>query len=696
MTIRTRLLLTIGIFVTGLVAVFVISIWTSSAVQVNGPLYARIVDGKDLVADVLPPPAYAIESYLVALQMDREADAGARASLAVRLTALRKEFEVRQLHWRNSLAKGPVQDAFEASGESGKAFFSVVDSEVMPALANSDTSQRQVALTHLGERFARHREDVLKLVALAEKTNDSVEEEAKGIITSQTRILVLLALVALLVGCSVGLTALRRITRGLLGVRSQTEGLGNAVKRGDLAHRASLSEVPPEFHGSVTSLNDAVEAFAKPFRVTVEYVERISKGDIPPEINDPYEGDFKTIKNNLNLLIRSNRNVTQALQDIAGGNLQVKIEQRSERDDLMKTLLVVVESMEKVTNVAKNIANGNLLVEVRERSEKDELMRALRTMVHKLSEVVTEVKSAADHVASGSQEMSASAEQMSQGASEQASSIEEVSSSMEEVGANVKQNADNSMQTEKIALMSASNAKQGGEAVSQTVDAMKTIASKISIIEEIARQTNLLALNAAIEAARAGQHGKGFAVVASEVRKLAERSQRAAGEITELSKNSVSVAEQAGALLSRILPDVQRTAGLVQEITAASREQDVGTSQITKALQQLDTVIQQNASAADEMAATSVSLSGQAELLQSAMSFFQAGDSGNHAAEKTLLTKSRLNGQGASASRQRLPTKPAFAAKPTKSNGTSHAGLAMKMDSDGEDSDFRPFTESQP
>jgi len=195
---------------------------------------------------------------------------------------------------------------------------------------------------------------------------------------------------------------------------------------------------------------------------------------------------------------------------------------------------------------------------------------------------------------------------------------------MEQMSANIRQNADNAAQTEKIAIKSAEAAKEGGKAVEETVGAMKEIASKINIIEEIARQTNLLALNAAIEAARAGEHGKGFAVVASEVRKLAERSQRAAGEISELSAKSVNVAVRAGDLLAKMVPDIQRTAELVQEISISSREQDSGAEQINKAIQQLDQVIQQNASAAEEMSSTAEELAGQAVQMQGAITFFKA------------------------------------------------------------------------
>jgi methyl-accepting chemotaxis protein len=204
------------------------------------------------------------------------------------------------------------------------------------------------------------------------------------------------------------------------------------------------------------------------------------------------------------------------------------------------------------------------------------------------------------------------------------------------MSSSIKQNADNSGQTEKIAVMSASDAKDGGKSVNETVAAMKEIATKISIIEEIARQTNLLALNAAIEAARAGEHGKGFAVVASEVRKLAERSQAAAGEISTLSSRSVQVAETAGEMLNKMVPDIQKTAELVQEISAASREQDTGADQINKAIQQLDQVIQQNASASEEMASTSEELASQADLLKDTISFFRIDSGGSRQTAHTV------------------------------------------------------------
>ncbi|MGE4319512.1 MAG: methyl-accepting chemotaxis protein [Deferribacterales bacterium] len=316
----------------------------------------------------------------------------------------------------------------------------------------------------------------------------------------------------------------------------------------------------------------------------------------------------------------------------------------------------------KGVEFAKDLAEGNLdaKLDVHQSDEVGQLADALRAMVAKLKSIITDVRTSADNVAAGSSELSSAAQDMSQGATEQAASAEEASASMEEMASNISQNADNALQTEKIALKASGDAKEGGEAVQKTVSAMKDIADKISIIEEIARQTNLLALNAAIEAARAGEHGKGFAVVASEVRKLAERSQEAAREISELSSSSVSIAEKAGGLLMQILPDIQKTAELVQEITAGSNEMRTGGEQINSAIQQLDQVIQRNAGAAEEMAATAEELSSQSEALQQAVSFFKMKDDGKFQAKYDALTKKPAKAlPKKSASRPMLTHKPA-------------------------------------
>jgi methyl-accepting chemotaxis protein len=260
---------------------------------------------------------------------------------------------------------------------------------------------------------------------------------------------------------------------------------------------------------------------------------------------------------------------------------------------------------------------------LRRTDELGETGRAFSRLSEAISSRVGDIKRISSEVANGADQVSDTAQNLSQGSSRQASAGEEVSASMEEMGANIKQSSDNALATEGIAEKSAKDAAEGGDAVNRAVQAMKEIAAKINIIEEISRQTNLLALNAAIEAARAGEAGKGFAVVASEVRKLAERSQIAASEITELAKSSVSTAERAGSLIGNMVPDIMRTADLVQEIAHSSREQTAGVGQINAALLQLDEVIQQNASASEELASMSEELTGQARSMESAMAFFK-------------------------------------------------------------------------
>jgi methyl-accepting chemotaxis protein len=280
-----------------------------------------------------------------------------------------------------------------------------------------------------------------------------------------------------------------------------------------------------------------------------------------------------------------------------------------------------------VSAIANQVAAGNLEIAITT-GERDSssVLFAMKQMVEKLKNVVADVQSAAGNVAAGSTQLSSGSTEVSEGAARQAAAAEEASSSVEEMSATIKQSAENARETERIALKSATDALAGGEAVAETVTAMRDIATRILIIEEIARQTNLLALNAAIEAARAGEQGRGFAVVATEVRKLAERSQTAAKEIGALSFTSLSVAERAGELLAKLVPDIQRTAQLVQEINASSREQTVGADQINAAIQQLNEVIQQNAGSAEEMAATAEELSSQAAQMQENIAYFRVHD----------------------------------------------------------------------
>ena len=469
--------------------------------------------------------------------------------------------------------------------------------------------------------------------------------------------------------------AFRNMNGKIRDVLEEMNRLIQAVQDGRLDTRGSTEAFAGGWRELVVGVNTVIDAFVTPINVTAEYLERIAKGDVPEKITEESRGDFNEIKNNLNLLIDNISSVLQEtnglIQAVQNGKLNVRgnaevysgdwrelvvgvdnvinafvkpltmtaesldriakgdvpdtitEDYKGDFNEIKNNLNMLIDAMHDITRLAEEMAEGNLTVDVKERSSQDTLMQALNTMVQRLREVALTVKSAADNVASASQGMSSGSEQMSQGATEQAAAAEEASTSMEQMAANIRQNTDNALQTEKIAVKSAMDAQEGGKVVAETVTAMQEITKRIMVIEEIARQTHMLSLNATIEAAKAQEYGKGFGVVASEVRALAARSQTAAVDINQVASDSIAVAEKAGAMLTKLVPDIQKTAELVQEISAASNEQNTGTEQINRAIQQLDQVIQQNSATSEEMAATAEESASQAEQLRNTVAFFR-------------------------------------------------------------------------
>ncbi len=329
---------------------------------------------------------------------------------------------------------------------------------------------------------------------------------------------------------------------------------------------------------------------------------------------------------------------------------------------------------------------GGLIKWVKAEDRKDEIgdvARSFNAFIDRLSYITGEVRAKANAASSASAQVSSSAQTLSQGTSEQAASVEETSSSLEQMNASITQNAENSRQMEQMALKGAKEVEESGKAVGESVEAMKTIAEKISIIEEIAYQTNLLALNAAIEAARAGEHGKGFAVVATEVRKLAERSQAAAQEISGLASSSVKVAERSGGLLVELVPAIRKTVELVQEVAAASREQAAGVAQVNRAMGQVDQVTQRNASAAEELSSTAEEMASQAEDLQQLMAFFGVNETEDQHRAAALASRPQASMSERQAA-QRLVAPSAASRAEMRANGAESAALRS-------DHDFKKF-----
>jgi methyl-accepting chemotaxis protein len=465
----------------------------------------------------------------------------------------------------------------------------------------------------------------------------------------------------------------------LEGLNEDVRMLSVAALDGRLSERANDKRHAGIYQKIVHGFNGTLDSVTKPLSVAANYVDRISKGDIPQAITENYNGDFNEIKNNLNLLVSSMNDITSNIKLFAIGDLNIEFKMRSEQDEIMQSLQEMVSATTDIVNKLDLIAKGDLTIQMKTRSEKDVLIQAVLQMVNAVSEVVSQVQIASDNIAEASLEMNSNSQQVSQGASEQASAAEEVSSSMEEMASNIQQNTDNAQQTEKISISAAHGMNQVAASSAESLKSIKEIANKISIIGDIAFQTNILALNAAVEAARAGEHGKGFAVVASEVRKLAENSKVAAEEINQLSKTSVEVTEKAGELMNKIIPEVERTAKLVQEITAASIEQNSGANQINNAINQLNQVTQQNAAAAEEMATSSEELNGQADQLRELVSFFIVNNHNSSSVVKKKKIASKTT--QISSSQHKMNT-------PTNSKNGVHINLHSN---DKRDADFEQF-----
>ncbi len=420
----------------------------------------------------------------------------------------------------------------------------------------------------------------------------------------------------------------------------------------DMARGIFSNRIEADLKGDLYILKQGINSSVESVSITMgelgKVMQAMNDGDFSVQMDTKVKGEFRHLVDNTMSTINATINaINKVMANMEQGQFQQRVEVEAHGDLLrMKNTVnssmdTLESAMRETIGVVKSQATGDLTkkIEAEYNGVFAQLKNDMNSTTERLTSVIGSVNNNTDSSANTASQVNNAASVLGQGSSQQAASLEEISSAMEQMSANIRQSADNASQTEKIAQKAASDAQESGQTVKQAVSAMKDIADRISIIEEIARQTNLLALNAAIEAARAGDHGKGFAVVAAEVRKLAERSQIAAGEIGELSSNTVVLAEQAGEKLLRLVPDIQKTAELVQEISVASKEQDIGSNEINSALQQLDQVVQRSASSAEELANSAQELSMQVEGQREAMGFFTVATDtqGQQAGTSTLL-----------------------------------------------------------
>jgi len=470
--------------------------------------------------------------------------------------------------------------------------------DIFYSLLADKTKGKQVAIDYLLKEFAPNNTAYIKALSDMGDFQDDLMvqngKEAAELYEFSRSLMLIIAFAALVLSAVIAWLVTRNLMKQLGGEPDAVADLANKIAVGDLSSQIDLnSGDTASVFAAMKNMSDTLKGLLTDTDVLVKAA---AEGALDTRANaNKYQGDF--------------RKLVQGINDTLDG---------------------VIDPVNEAVDVLKEMEQGNLTQTVNGdyKGQLKDFKDTVNNTIDKLSQVISEVNSAASNIAGASEEVSATAQSMSQATSEQAASVEETSASVEQMSASINQNTENAKVTDGMAAQASGEAVQGGEAVRETVHAMKSIAGKIGIIDDIAYQTNLLALNAAIEAARAGEHGRGFAVVAAEVRKLAERSQVAAQEIGELAESSVEMAESAGKLLDTIVPSIKKTSDLVQEIAAASEEQSSGVGQINTAMDLLNQITQQNASSSEELAATSEEMSGQAAQLQELIAFFTVSDGG--------------------------------------------------------------------
>jgi methyl-accepting chemotaxis protein len=703
MTTKKKLAIVGLSLLAGMLALMGVGLWTLDEVRVNGPLYARIVQGKDLIADILPPPEYALEAHDTGLQLAREADASRRAGLAERLRALSKDFDDRHDFWGKELEASPLREQMEANYRAGHAFLAVLLGDVVPARLRGEDAKEAVARAE--KLFETHRQEVLKLVKLSDERNKVDEQAGRDILRSRMTLLVVVALLVLAIGVVMGWLTARQVERGIAALVQEAGALGAAVARGELDHRAAPEAVPGEFAPIARAMNGTMDAFVPPLRIAAGCIDALAGGELPPRVTQAYQGEFARLKTSLNDLVdlveTRGRDVDMLTAAAIEGRLDTRADASKYRggnakiiQGMNRLLDAVAKPIIEATAVLDKLARRDLRARVSGDYQGDyaKIKEAMNATADALHEAMSQVAQAVDQVSSASGQIASSSQAVASGASEQASSLEETGSGLESMSSMTKHSADNARQASALAATARDAATEGSAAMQQMTDAMGKIkvsaegtSQIIKDINEIAFQTNLLALNAAVEAARAGEAGRGFAVVAEEVRSLAQRSKEAANKTEELIRQSVKeagegevTAHHVNKKLSEIVASVSKVTDIVAEIAAAAKEQSSGIEQVNQAMTQMNAVTQQNAASAEESSSAAAELSGQSEELAAMVGTFQI--------EGVVARKQATSPRTAAAPARKLPG----AHKKAQSGTAPSPAQVIPLD-DNDDMTFKEF-----